>query len=198
MRALLVFCLMAFAIPASSAEPGLVVLDRSPVLEAPTLSAAPLMIEMHHKERRSGEPAPPLDLVPLTVKIGRYVRILEESPDAKWRLIEGGKCARRSVCRGWLPRDAVASRSEFRVVKHWIGPAKIELEAGDYAGTYQFQSNGRFVHQHNSGTDRGRLYQLGDVVLAVIDGKRDSWDAFVFRGGRLCWVDDDRFCVDAK
>jgi hypothetical protein len=194
-RALLVFCLMAFAIPASGAELGLVVLDGSPLLEAPTLSALPVMTEMHHKKPRSGEPEPPNTLAPATEQIGRYVLILQESPDTKWRLIEGHQyCARLTMCRGWLPRNAVASRSEFRIVKHWTGPKKIELEAGDHADTYQFLPNGRFITE----TDRGRLYQSGDVVWAIVDGKGDSGDAFVFRGGRLCWAEDDRICVNAN
>jgi hypothetical protein len=193
-RALVSFA-FSFLLGSTWAKPldGVVVSDDAALLTQPAASSAPVMARHLHMRQPGEVTTQPPTSEPVTLQIGSRVRVLKETEDRKWRLVESSVyCDRQSLCQGWTLSDAIASRSEFRVVTKWDGPSKIDVGAGDYADTFNFSGNGRFVTE----TERGRLYRAGPAVLAI--GIKGSSDVFFFRGNQFCWADDVRICVSAR
>lgn len=110
---------------------------------------------------------------------GEQVKVEESSPETltgdgqRWVRIETNRlvnCSPHRNVTGWLDRAAIFEAKNFKPLNRWNGPARLDVEAGDWAGTYYFHVDGTY----RSDEYQGNLYRHGDVFLgrAELNGKK--------------------------
>lgn len=132
---------------------------------------------------------------------GEQVKLEEPSPETlasdvqRWAHIETNRlvdCSRHRNITGWLDKAAVVEAKDFKPINRWNGPARLDVEAGDWVGSYYFAADGTY----RSDEYRGKLYQHGDVVMgrADLDGQ-EMLDVFLWVEGKgICWEFDLTYC----
>ncbi|HEX7802557.1 MAG TPA: hypothetical protein VF471_07375 [Pseudoxanthomonas sp.] len=132
---------------------------------------------------------------------GEQVKVEESSPETlasdgqRWGHVETNRlvdCSPHRNITGWLDKAAVVEAKDFKPVNRWNGPARLDVEAGDWVGSYYFAADGTY----RSDEYRGKLYQHGDVVMgrAELDGQ-EMLDVFLWVEGKgICWEFDLTYC----
>jgi hypothetical protein len=104
----------------------------------------------------------------------------------------------RSRDSGWVHISDIAQLDHLKKVHAWRGPKSIDIENGDFSGTYQFKRDGSFtmISAGNDGADEysGHLFKNGVVVFAKMSGEPDFGDVFVWDGTSFCWTTDRDQC----
>lgn len=136
-----------------------------------------------------------------SLTLGEQVKVEELSAGAlggdgrRWVHIETNHlvdCSPYRNVTGWLDKARVVEEKYFKLVSRWNGPAQLDVEFGDWAGTYYFSADGTY----RSDRYRGRLYEYGDVVMgrAELNGQ-EAVDVFLrIKGKGICWGLDMSFC----
>lgn len=132
---------------------------------------------------------------------GEQIKVEESSPETltsdgqRLAHIETNRlvdCSPHRNITGWLDKAVVVQAQDFKLVNRWNGPARLDVEAGDWVGTYYFSVDGTY----RSDEYRGKLYQHGDVVMgrAELDGQ-EILDVFLWVEGKgICWEFDQSYC----
>ncbi|KQT38208.1 hypothetical protein [Methylophilus sp. Leaf414] len=123
------------------------------------------------------------------LSIGDRLLIVERDVSGTWV---------RDRDSGWVLTSTTAFLRHLEKVRSWRGPKSIEIENGDFSGTYQFRRNGSFTltSAGNDGADEysGHLFKKGLVVFAKKSGEPDFGDVFVWNGASFCWTTDSKQC----
>lgn len=138
-------------------------------------------------------------ITPLTP--GEQVKLEESSIEMlgadgqRWAYVETNHlvgCSPYGNVTGWLDKAAVVEAKDFKAVNRWDGPARLDVEAGDWAGTYYFHVDGTY----RSDEYQGNLYRHGDVFLgrAELNGKKVVDVFFRVENEGICWGEDPSYC----
>jgi hypothetical protein len=129
------------------------------------------------------------------VKLGESSGKALDGDGQRWAHVETDHlvgCSPYANITGWLDEAAVVEAKDFKPVNRWDGPTRLDVEAGDWAGTYYFAVDGTY----RSDEYQGKLYRHGDVFLgrADLNGQK-TIDVFLWVEDRgVCWGADPAYC----
>ena len=129
------------------------------------------------------------------VKLGESSAKTLGDDEQRWAHVETDHlvgCSPYANVTGWLDEAAVVEAKHFKPVNRWDGPARLDVEGGDWAETYYFAVDGTY----RTDEYQGKLYRYGDVFLgrADLNGQKII-DVFLWVEGRgVCWGEDPAYC----
>jgi hypothetical protein len=136
-----------------------------------------------------------------SLTLGEQIKVEESSAETlgadgrRWAHVEASHlvdCSPHGNVTGWLDMAAIAEEKEFKSVGRWDGPTRLDVEFGDWVGTYYFAVDGTY----RSDEYRGNLYEYGDVVMgrAELNGQKVI-DVFIrVENKGICWELDQSYC----